>query len=486
MLDRLNLPLPWDAATVEALAQGYFLRAAQDFAYFRKLMRPTLIENWWTDEIAEALQDFYDDLIAGRRPRLVIGTGPQHGKSLLAGDFIAWVAGKNPDLKTIFASYSDDLGNRANLTLQRMVALPQYRETFPGTTIGGVGWQCNSSLIEFVDRAGSFRNTTIGGSINGMELHLGVIDDPVKGRAEAQSPTTREKIWNWYTDDFGSRFAANAGMLTIMTRWHVDDMVGRILEHDKSVRVLAYPAIAEEDEEFRRKGEALLPELKPLEFLLERKKVLSQASWESLYQQHPIIVGGGLFPIEKIGILAHMPISEVVKSVRYVDKASTEDGGAYTACVMMHKLKDGRFVVEDVRRGQWGALERELHIKQTAQRDQIRYPHHWIYVEQEPGSGGKESAENTVRMLAGFKVAADRVTGDKVFRADPFAAQVQAGNVLMVAGEWNQPYLDEMEQFPAGKFLDQVDASSGAFNKLTLESTYDSSLAWIGQPEDFA
>jgi hypothetical protein len=149
-----------------------------------------------------------------------------------------------------------------------MMQTPQYKQMFPETRVGVIGWQCNTSLIEYAGRFGSFRNTTTMGSINGMELHIGVIDDPVKGRMEASSKTTLERLWNWFTDDWGSRFAAHAGMVVVMTRWHVDDVLGRFIERSKDrVRVLDFPAIAEHDEEHRSKGEALFPELKPLSFL---------------------------------------------------------------------------------------------------------------------------------------------------------------------------------------------------------------------------
>jgi hypothetical protein len=98
----------------------------EDFYLYRMKMRPNMLQNWWTMEIADALQQFYQDLIAGKRPRLAIGAPPQHGKSLAAEDFIAWVSGNNPELKTIFASYSADLGIRTNLALQRTFVHPLY------------------------------------------------------------------------------------------------------------------------------------------------------------------------------------------------------------------------------------------------------------------------------------------------------------------------------------------------------------------------
>ncbi len=152
--------------------------------------------------------------------------------------------------------------------------------------------------------------------------------------------------------------------------------------------------------------------------------------------------------------------------MRYWDKAGTRDGGAYTAGVLMHKLKDGRFCVAHCRRGQWAALEREREIKRTAELDGRRVP---IAVEQEPGSGGKESAESTIRNLAGWRVTADRPTGDKAVRAEPYAAQVQGGNVLVVRGAWTQAFIDEHIAFPVGRTKDQVDAAAAAFNLIAVK-----------------
>jgi hypothetical protein len=122
--------------------------------------------------------------------------------------------------------------------------------------------------------AGSFRNTTIAGGVTGFALDLGVIDDYVKDRNEASSPTQRAKTWSWFTDVFMPRFSALSGLLIVCTRWHVDDLLGRYLLRNPDVEVLRYPAIAEKDEFWdipqyqRAKGEALFPKFKPLDLLL--------------------------------------------------------------------------------------------------------------------------------------------------------------------------------------------------------------------------
>jgi phage terminase large subunit-like protein len=403
-----------------------------------------MVERPKNSTTARQLHRFYNEMVEGRRPKLAISAPPQHGKSWAATDFIAWVAGRQPDRKTIFGSYSDDLGVRTNNDLQRIITGEPFKRIFPDTRIseeatstGGYDrWKRNSSLIEFIGHQGSFRNTTVSGQINGLELHLGVIDDPIKGREEARRINARNKAWDWFADDFLSRFAKDAALLVVMTRWDVDDILGRYMDRFPELRMLRYPAIAEYNELFRRKGEPLFPELKPLDFLMDRRKLLTQPSWESIYQQHPIVVGGGQFPIEKLKVLPYFDQSKITHTIRYWDKAASDtEDASFTAGVLMHAMSDGSFVISHVARGQWTALEREQRIRTWTEADAAQYSNYEIYVEQEPGSGGKESAEATVRHLAGYRVYADKVTGHKEVRADPLAAQVQGGNVHLVAGE---------------------------------------------------
>ena len=145
------------------------------------------------------------------------------------GRFHCWVSGRDPNLKTIFASFSDDLGTRANKDLQRMFDNDYYKMLFPKTKLAkrGETWLRNTNILEFAGHSGSFRNVTVEGAINGMELNLGVIDDPHKGRNEAVSKSNRDRVWNWFTDDWMARFAENSALLVIATRWHIDDLIGR-------------------------------------------------------------------------------------------------------------------------------------------------------------------------------------------------------------------------------------------------------------------
>jgi predicted phage terminase large subunit-like protein len=164
--------------------------------------------------------------------------------------------------------------------------------------------------------------------------------------------------------------------------------------------------------------------------------------------------------------------------VRYWDKAGTDEDEAYvnrtpyTAGVLVGATKDGLFYVADVQRKQLSSLKRNKMIQDTAL-DDDEYEHLVTWVEQEPGSGGKESAEISVKQLAGFNVRIERVTGDKLSRAMPASAQVEAGNVYLLEADWNQDFITELHAFPQGRLKDQADAFSGAMNKLMRRRRVD-------------
>lgn len=507
----MNAPFNFSCMTdedYERYEEALAIQARESFWAFRQYMDPNFTRGWFPSDLSIHLQQFYEDYVAGKRPKLIIEAPPQHGKSRGLQDFIAWLAGKVPDSRVIYASFSDDLGTGTNMFLQRVFDdRTKFGRVFPETMIsttntvtavaGASKFLRNSSLLEYVGKKGSFRNTTVNGQINGKGLEIGIIDDPIKGRAEAQSKTVRDKTWLWLSDDFFSRFSEYAGMIILATRWHVDDPTGRFLLQFPDAKVLKYPAEYRKPKrkpdgtlvyrnavkDPRKVGDPLFPEFKSKEFLMERKKNSTQASWESLYQQSPIVTGGGMFPIDRLFYAPNSPTPEMVKkSVRYWDKAGTAGGGAYTAGVLMHLLVDGRFIVTDVRRAQLNAWDRESLIKATAQMDDAVWGRVNVWIEQEPGSGGLESADRTIANLAGHAVQKDKVTGSKELRAEPYAAQWQAGNIILLAStKWNADFVDEHETFPNGTYVDQVDASAGAFAKLIEKHyKYDSDLNWVG------
>lgn len=455
-------------------------KARNCFLTFRQMLNPRDKWGWWQREVAAELQRFEADLLAGKRPKLVIQAPPQHGKSVQIIDFIAWLCGRHPHLRHIYASFSDRLGLRANLKLRRIFASDAYRRVFHDTIrLGTPGSevQRTQNFLEFVNQVGYFRNTTVRGSVTGEGLDLGIIDDPIKGRAEANSETVRDATWDWFTDDFFSRFSDDAGLLIILTRWHIDDPVGRLVARDPSVVVKSYAAIAEEDEPNRKAGDALFPEHKSLEFLLERKAVMDGANWLALYQQRPTAKQGNTFKPDNIGTIEAVP-AEAIRWVRGWDFASSDAKKSdYTAGVRLGIRPNGRLVVADVVEGQWRTNDRDEAIKKAAQRDGRDTTQD---IPQDPAAAGKAQVHYLVtQALAGHNVTWSLESGDKTLRAEGIAAQINVGNVDMVRGSWNTRFVDQLRTFPGGVNDDQVDALSRAYTKLMAGNL--GMLEWMRQ-----
>lgn len=205
----------------------------------------------------------------------------------------------------------------------------------------------------------------------------------------------------------------------------------------------------------------------PLSTLKSQEKTLGTFSYAGQYSQRPVPRGGAMFKPGRINIDVRPKIGFFKQLIRYWDKAGTQGGGCFTSGGLLGAHKDGSFWILDIVRGQWAMDEREKTIKQTAKMDGHNVT---VWVEQEPGSGGKDQATYTVKNLAGYSIKVDKVgasDGNKILRAGPFADQVNSGNVWMVMANWNKPLKDELEYFPASKYKDQVDCLSGGFNKIT-------------------
>ena len=271
-------------------------------------------------------------------------------------------------------------------------------------------------------------------------------------------------------------FIAN-GLVSHNTLWHEDDIGARAIASEPGRwTVLKLPAIAESGDVLgRAEGEALWPDRYSLEALIRIRDVMAQneglRSWEALYQQNPTAKEGSFFKVTKLQYVDRLP--EGLKSCRAWDQASTDGGGDFTAGVKVAGADaSGLWYIADVNRGQWDTDRRNVEIRNTAERDG-----HSVTIRgaQDPGNAGVDAAKAFTRMLAGYKVKVVRASGDKTVRADPFSAQVNAGNVRIVRGPWNTAYVAELRGFPSGKNDDQVDGSSDGFNELATPSGWASS-----------
>lgn len=204
--------------------------------------------------------------------------------------------------------------------------------------------------------------------------------------------------------------------------------------------------------------------------VIERERLL-HGNWK-------IKAAAGLFfKRTQLGdILEKLP-EDVIRWVRCWDLAATEktDKGdpAYTAGVLIGKRKNGRYIVADVINKQMAALDVRQTIKLTAQADKAKYKRVRIRLPKDPGQAGKEQAESYIKFLAGFDVTAVAESGSKESRAEPMAAQWQAGNFDILAGPWNEEYLQQLENFPDSMFKDMVDASANGFAEIETKNTFD-------------
>ena len=353
---------------------------------------PNFQQGWFNRIIAQELQQFYFDVMAGKQPRLLIQAPPRSGKSeLFSRRFPAWAFGKNPDLQMIAASYSADLSSRMNRDVQRIIDSQEYSDIFPDTSFSANSQASpssnknirNSEIFEIAGRKGAYRSAGVGGGITGMGADIAIIDDPVKDAKEANSQTVRDSVWDWYTSTFYTRLSPKSGILLGMTRWHEDDLAGRLLEEAKKGgdqwRVVSFPAIAEEDEEYRNEGDALHPERYNLEHLSKIKKAVGSQAWNALYQQRPSSKGGDIIKgawFKRYSVLPRM--KRVIIAGDTAQKIKQHND--FSVFLSAGLAVDGGVYIFDLIRGKWEAPELEQKLSDVWNKYRSM-PVHKVYIE---------------------------------------------------------------------------------------------------------
>lgn len=453
--------------------------------------------DYYPEPFHESVMDTLMQAVEGGCTRIMLFAPPQHGKSWAASvNLPAYWMGKNPSKPIIATSYGAKLAKDHTEDARKIVTSPQWANIFD-ETISDIlipriqqGWTNKQVAQERLriqkQLAYKIRFAGTGGPITGFGAGLGIIDDPIKDYEESMSMLIRDKAWNWYRKVFRTRIWEGGVIILICTRWHDDDLAGRILnsaeENNKQWKILHYSAIAtsqkERDDYYskyyspmvgvpdplnRAEGEPLAPGRYSLPALLDLKSDVGTGAWEAEYQGFPRPMDGKRVKVAWFKYADEYP-KEKVRYFRYWDKAGTEDDGARSAGVLMTMTPDGIRYIVDVIKGQWSPFKREEIIKDTCIQDKATYGFVETWIEQEPGSGGKESALSTVKNLDGYHIRRDPPSGDKFQRFEPFAVQLEAGNIFIIRGAWNREYTDELLAFGEGaKFKDQADATSGCF-----------------------
>jgi predicted phage terminase large subunit-like protein len=430
--------------------------AREDLFFFSRWMfQQRKRFNWQRAPHHRAICNALMRVYSGDCQRLIINIPPRYSKTELAVvNFISWALGKNPDSEFIHVSYSGELAANNSGNVLSVMQHEAYREIFPTvrlandakhhwrTTDGGVLYTAGvgGTLTGF--GAGKDREG-FGGTI--------IVDDPHKAD-EARSDVMRKNVLDWFQNTLETRRnSRKTPIVLIMQRLHEEDLAGWLLDggNGETWEHLCLPAIQAD-------GQALWPEKHTIEDL-RRMETAAPYTFAGQYQQRPAPAEGGIFKPAAIQIIETAPAG--VKWVRGWDLGSTINGD-FTAGGLLGKMPDGRFVIGDMEVMQAGPDERDQAMVNVAKRDGSGVR---ISIPQDPGQAGKTQVLYLTRRLSGFNVKSSPESGDKITRAEPFAAQVNVGNVLMVRGTWNRPLTEQMRDFPNAKHDDQIDALSRSF-----------------------
>jgi len=390
-----------------------------------------------------------EQVARGEIDRLMVNMPPRHGKSELASRrFPAWFLGQNPRSSIIAASYNSDLATDFGRQVRNIISSPEhirlYGEQLADDNRAANRWSTNEG--------GGYVAAGVGTAITGRGADILLIDDPLKDREEADSELQRGKVWDWYTSTAYTRLAPGGRIIVIQTRWHEDDLSGRLLAEQQTGGdtwdVLSLPAINET-------GEALWPDFYPLPVLERYRSVLPSRDWSALYQQQPTPDEGDYFKREWFRYYNTPPAH-----LRYYgasDYAVTAKGGDYTVHLVAGIDPDDNLYVIDIWRGQTES-------------------HHWIeafidlVAKYKPLTWAEEQGQ-IVKSLGPFidKRMRERKTyahreqmtsvADKPTRSRAVQARAAMGKVYLPHNApWVADFVSELLTFPAGKHDDQVDA----------------------------
>ena len=412
--------------------------------------------------LCNTVQDFIERPTEGKAFEvLVISTPPQHGKSMTVTETLpSWYLGRYPKNRVIEISYSDDFAERFGRRNRQKI------KDYGGKVFA----------IELADAPNTAKNFELSNHLGGMmsagalsgitghKCNLMIIDDPIKTQVEASSETTRNKLWEEWLSSWTSRMAPNGKIIIIMTRWHEDDLAGRVIENVHNVEIVNLPLEAEENDPLGRKvGEPLCPEIgKDEKWLADFKKgmISTEGSrvWNALYQGHPVAMEGNLIRRSWWQFYDNPPedLQEWMMSVDATFKDG--DNNDFVAIQVWAKRRADMYLID--------AVKKHLDMPSTM-REIVRlrsmYPQCKITLIEDKANGS--AIIQILRTQIGGIIPVNP-EGGKVARVNAIAGAIESGNVYLPA---NKPFtigfVDEFAAFPNGKHDDQVDCCSQALNR---------------------
>jgi predicted phage terminase large subunit-like protein len=438
----------------------------RSFRYFIQTVQSDYIFNWHHEEIIAACQE-----LAERKTinRLIVMVPPRHGKSQIVSRlFPAWLFCRNINEQIITASYSDGLASQMNRDCQRIMSGDKYAELWPKIALTEKresGTVQNSKRFDIGGGKGYYMSAGVGGGITGAGCTVGIIDDPVKNSEEADSATYRNKAWEWYTTTFKTRFEPGCIEVICQTRWHEDDLTGRILAglaDDGKTRVISFPAISEIVEKNRGVNEALWPGKYNLQSLQKTMVELGSRAWTALFQQKPAPADGGLikkawfsyYDLKKFEILPTDRVNFYFDTA-YTDKEKNDP------CAGIAYIKRGadHYVLECL--DKWLDFTDQTEWIKTFTEDN-GYNKNTSLIRVEPKATGK-SLVQVLRKQTGLNIKEGAAPKEsKIARVNSCSAVIEAGRVFLPMGaNWVPSFLDQCASFPNAAHDDKVDCLTG-------------------------
>ena len=414
----------------------------------------------------------------GDSMRVIINGPPQHGKTrLTAIEFASWYLGKHPKERIVVASFGQSLSNDASREVRQRLLDPEYQKIFSTRLRPG------DMKIESwgTTEKGGFQAVGIGGGLSGRRANVLLIDDPHKDYVEAHSEASREKVWNWYLSVARLRIQKGGKIIVIMTRWHTDDLVGRLTDPDRlkeieekgalgeDWKVINLEAMAPDDDSDllgRSTGEPLAPGRFEMQDLINQKAIVSDYIWAALFCGNPVAKGGNEIPVDSFKFISRDEVPEGIRNVRYWDLAAEDKKRNDSTAGMRAAMgpppggsEDDEKVLYfiDCEFGKWKWPKSRERISSIAKSEKIK-------IGIEAVAGFKVAYQNLIEVLEGSGVVAQEYGADKdkLTRALPWIELAHRGMVYIVRGDWNVEFLREAEVFPDGPHDDLIDAASGA------------------------
>lgn len=429
-----------------------FEMARRDLIQFSILTMKKYAPNWHHRALARKLED----VESGRIKRLMVFMPPRHGKSeLVSVRFPAWFLGRNPDKRVIGSSYSSELAVKFGRQARDILKDEKYQRCFPAISLKDDSKAANRWDV---DGGGGYQAVGVGGSTTGFGGHLIMIDDPIKNMEEAQSETYRAKVKEWYQSTLYTRLEKEGAIVLTLTRWHEDDLAGWLLNEmangGEQWDIISFPAVAEDDEEFRSQGQPLWEDKYNLEALIRMKTAVGSRVWNALYQQRPAPDSGAIFHREWWRFYDVLPqCDSFFQSWDFTfEDADTSD---YVVGQVWGIKGADRYLVDQFReRMDFVASIRA--IKNMSE----KYPQATAkYIEKKANGAAIISALKSE--IQGLIPVTPKES--KTARAYAVSPIIEAGNVFLKRGaKFTEELIEEATVFPNGKHDDMVDAMTQA------------------------